>query len=312
MTQEQGRVLDMLSEGKISADEAERLLAALSAGDSGEPGEVPRERVSVVLETDPDSQTGDVRDDAFTVGESPRVIVNNTNGRVKCTVGPDDTVRVQARLKNPRAVDYKIAQEGDTVRVDVKSKGKPSLLGFLGRGDGADIEITAPRDAEIELSTTNGAIEATGFEGAGAIQSTNGSVGAEGMRGGLDATTVNGRVTLDKCVGDLRANSTNGAIGIADALGSIDAESTNGAITYSGEMTAGGKNRLKASNGSVKIRLQADPSLKIDASSTLGKVSSSLQGVTGSGLLGQKLETTLGDGLAEVVIRTSNGSISIE
>ena len=319
MTQEQGRVLDMLSEGKISADEAERLLAALSVsrgagpglGRSG-PGEVPRERVSVVLEADPDSYAGDPRDDAFAIGASPRVIVNNTNGRVKCTVGPDETVRVQARLRNPAAVDYRTSQEGDTVRVDVKSKGKPTLLGFLGRSGGADIEITAPRNTKIELKTTNGVIEASGFEGAATIQSTNGRISAERMKGGLDATTTNGRITLEECEGALTANSTNGSIGVENARGSIDAESTNGTISYSGEMIGGGENRLKTTNGRINVKLQGDRSLKIDASCRIGKISSSLPGVAASGMLGQKLEATLGDGEAELFIRTSNGSVSIE
>ena len=35
-------------------------------------------------------------DDSFTVGESPKIVVNGSNGRIKVSAGTDDTVRVQA------------------------------------------------------------------------------------------------------------------------------------------------------------------------------------------------------------------------
>ena len=35
-------------------------------------------------------------DDRFTVGESPKIVVNGSNGRIKVSAGTDDTVRVQA------------------------------------------------------------------------------------------------------------------------------------------------------------------------------------------------------------------------
>jgi hypothetical protein len=65
MSENRRRILDMLAEGKISVDEAERLLTAMgeSTGDSGfsETGEVrkdERKYLRVVVEPDPDAGAG--------------------------------------------------------------------------------------------------------------------------------------------------------------------------------------------------------------------------------------------------------------
>ena len=63
------------------------------------------------------------RDDSFTVGESPRVVVNGDNGRIVVNPGADGTVRVQATLRRPDDLSYETSQEGDTVSVKAKGEG---------------------------------------------------------------------------------------------------------------------------------------------------------------------------------------------
>lgn len=320
MTDEQSRVLDMLSEGKVNAEEAERLLAALSANLGGDTasGSDPvspggqRERVSVVLEAEHGAGTGESRDDTFDVAGPPRVVVNNTNGRVECAVGPDGSVRVQAKLRKASSVDYRVNQDGDKITVDVRGGGKASLLGFLGRSGGADIIVTAPQKTDLELQTKNGAVEANGFEGSASMRATNGGITLSGIKGDFEVETVNGRTTVRECEGAGRLRSVNGQINLEQLRGSVSAESVNGQISYEGEMAAGGKNHLENVNGSIKVKLLGTPSLKIDASCARGPISSYLPGLSVSGMVGRQLAGTLGDGEAELAIRTVNGSVTIE
>ena len=61
MTEERKRILEMLSEGKITPEEAEKLLAALSRGDevvSGNGSRTPR-YLRVMVEPGPNSSTSD-------------------------------------------------------------------------------------------------------------------------------------------------------------------------------------------------------------------------------------------------------------
>ena len=61
MTEERKRILEMLSEGKITSEEAEKLLAALSKGEevvSGNGSSTPR-YLRVMVEPGPDSKNSD-------------------------------------------------------------------------------------------------------------------------------------------------------------------------------------------------------------------------------------------------------------
>jgi Fe-S-cluster formation regulator IscX/YfhJ len=64
MSDNQKRILDMLAEGKISADEAQKLLAALGSGGDEPKSTQPRDAkyLRVVIHPDPDApETDDVR-----------------------------------------------------------------------------------------------------------------------------------------------------------------------------------------------------------------------------------------------------------
>lgn len=67
MNEERRRILDMLAEGKISVDEAEKLLSAISAGsepeerqpDSSEVGKPKPKYLRIVVEPDPKDSDGE-------------------------------------------------------------------------------------------------------------------------------------------------------------------------------------------------------------------------------------------------------------
>ncbi len=319
MTDEQGRVLDMVSEGKITVEEAERLLAALGGTQGSESEDqhsrlgdaLHREVISVVME-DGGKMSGEaLRDETFTVGEAPRVVVKNDNGRVRCEVGDAGSVRVAATLRHPRAVKYSIKQEGDVVTVEAKSKGKSSLLGFFGHGGSADIVVTAPRNTVLEVGTANGGIEASGFESESSVRSTNGGMTLQDMTGGLEASSTNGKITLSACEGDLAVSSTNGRITVEEAKGSINASTVNGAVSFSGELVPGSRNELNTVNGPVEVQLLGEVSVRVDAACVHGSLNSHLPGLEVLGPKGRKLEGTVGDGEAELTVQTVNGSVRV-
>jgi lia operon protein LiaG len=93
--------------------------------------------------------------------------------------------------------------------------------------------------------------------------------------------------------------------------GEVDAETSNGRISYSGDMIAGGDNRLITSNGDVDVQLLGTPGIKLDASTSNGDVTSELP-ITATTTSDDHLVGTIGDGEADLYIRTSNGDITIK
>ena len=320
MVEDQSRILDMLSEGKITVDEAERLLALVSrtAGREHEssraPGEQrqPLERLSVTVEPPTDAESADTRDDTFEVGSSPKLVVNNFNGRITVVAGTQDAIRVQARLKNASQVDYRASQNGDTVTVEAKRKGKTSLFGFLGQNGGAEISVTAPPSTNVELESSNSRIELRGIEGSGTLRTSNGRIVMEDVRGVLDAATSNSRIELKGMEGSGTLRTSNGRIVIENARGDFNASTSNGSVSFRGELTPGGKNQLRTSNGSVSVRLEGTPSLKVDASTSNGSIASRLPVLTSPTEGKHRLIGTIGNGEAELLIRTTNGSVNID
>jgi DUF4097 and DUF4098 domain-containing protein YvlB len=76
-------------------------------------------------------------------------------------------------------------------------------------------------------------------------------------------------------------------------------------------MTAGGMNQLTTSNGSVEVTLLGEPSVKLDATTSNGAIICKLPIVaTESGV--KRLVGVVGGGDADLVIKTSNGSVTVQ
>ncbi|NLY53488.1 MAG: DUF4097 domain-containing protein [Firmicutes bacterium] len=128
------------------------------------------------------------------------------------------------------------------------------------------------------------------------VQTSNGAITVEDLSGKLDLTTSNGRITVSATEGpnELTARTSNGSINIAAS-------------------PTGGTYNLRTSNGSVKIDLPENLGVKVSARTSNGSIN------LGPGqwtIAGGKLEKTRvdaqrGNGELELIVTTSNGSISL-
>ena len=232
MNADRKRALNLLAEGKIDSNQAERPLDALGQTEggrddfaSGPPSAVGQARrviVTVPPETEPGE--GQDHDDTFTVDGPPQLEVDNFNGRVEVSGGgPEGSVRVRTEILNPDRTGYRLCQEENTIRVEPKRK------------------VTIQESAEL-----------------------------------------------------------------------ITAVPDNGSVQYGVEFESAGVNRFKTSNGSVKVRLRGELSLKLEASTSNGSAQCS-QPLVQHGLSGKNhLIGTIGAGDASLTLQTSNGSISVD
>ena len=229
MAEDRRRVLDMLSEGKVSVDEAERLLKALhgtrrvEAREGGEESRAESESARGAggesfetfgesfkegfkffgknfegLDEPHGKPRTSMRDDTFTVGGKPHLEVHGFNGRVRVNSGSPGSIRVRAKLKNPHKIQYSAVQDGDRVKVEARP-GRQSegiLPGPFGQHCGVNIEVVVPVATAVDLETSNGPVEVRGTEGGGKLRTSNGRIKVERFTGELEATTSNGAVTL--------------------------------------------------------------------------------------------------------------------
>ncbi len=319
MTEQRRKVLDMLSEEKITVEEAERLLQALTRKGRGIDAPLsPIPNVGATLsgwsESDKGGKTSR-RDDTFAVGANPRLVVRGFNGRIRVHAGEPGSIRVRARLKNPHCIEYSAVQEGDMVTVEAKpdqqSKEFPPGLG-LSRQLGANIEVTVPVTTSVDLATSNGPVELRGTEGEGTVQTENGPIRVEKFKGDLNATTKNAPISVKTLSGVAQLSTSNSRVSIKDGRGRFEVRTINGPIKFQGSMEPKSHNRLSTLNGNIKVALDAEPSLKLTAATTNGRVRCEVPGFVAAVEKRHKLEGTLGTGEAELIAETKNGSIVVQ
>jgi len=248
----------------------------------------------------------ETRDDRFAVAGPVRLVVDSENGRIEVEAGPVNEVHVLATLRWADRLEYEVRQEGDTITVTSRKK-RRVLFGF---GPGTDLLITVPADTVVDLDTSNGRIELTGINGSGSLDTSNGKIVMENVVGDFVGDTSNGSIAIDGMEGTARLSTSNGGVTVQDVIGEFDIESSNGRITFSGEFLPGGRNRLETSNGRVEVKLQGVPSVTLDASTRRGDVNSELP-ILVTVMKEKELTGTIGDGEADLRIRTSNGDITI-
>lgn len=248
----------------------------------------------------------ETREDSFTVAGYPKVVVHSENGSIEVYAGAGNEVLVKATLRDAHRVKYELSQVGDTITVDVQISKR---WWFFGNG-GADIMLTVPASVDVELETSNGDIELRGLEGRGSLGTSNGDIVLDTTRGDFEGRTSNGRIDANAVEGTVVLRTSNGKVNLHEVEGEFDVETSNGGISFGGNMTAGGSNRLITTNGSVVVELQGTPSVVLDAETSNGDVTCDLP-ILATVTRDERLVGKIGEGEADLYIRTSNGDVTV-
>jgi DUF4097 and DUF4098 domain-containing protein YvlB len=201
--------------------------------------------------------------------------LENTNGAVVIETWAESSVSIEAEKVAPEGAldDLKVEIKGEGSRVDVATR---YPQGGWRRHGHVDYRVKVPRDARVEVETTNGAVKVLGAGG------------------------------------DVRATTTNGSVEVADAGGDVEASTTNGSIRAGYRQSpAGGTQRLSTTNGSVTVTLPADATGEFSASTVNGGISTDFPLQVSGRFGGRKLRGRVGDGSARFELSTVNGAVKI-
>jgi DUF4097 and DUF4098 domain-containing protein YvlB len=251
---------------------------------------------------------------SFTVSDSAHtdLTVNTFNGNVT-VVGMgegsiDVTVTSRARGTSQdtaqAALDQimvTITQDGSGVTVTAEPVGSSAPDGL-----GADVDVTLPSDASLQLSSSNGRVEAVDVQGSITARTSNGSITTRDGHD-LDLTTSNAAVTATSPAGRLAIHTTNASVDVLNAQAvAATVETSNGQLTFSGSL-APGDQQFHTSNAGISLQLPASQGFSLDGQTSNATVSSDFPlTAAGSTISGQ-----VGDGSARVSADTSNGTITV-
>lgn len=201
--------------------------------------------------------------------------LENTNGAVVIEAWEQPNVSIEAEKVAPEGEldDLRVEIKGEGDRVDVTTRYPRG--GWRQHGH-VDYRVKVPRDARVEVETTNGAVKVLGAGG------------------------------------PVRATTTNGSVEVADAGADIEASTTNGSIRagYRAAPTAGTQ-RLSTTNGSVTLTLPGDATGDFTASTVNGGIRTDFPLQVSGRFGGRKLRGRLGDGSVRFELSTVNGAVKI-
>lgn len=200
---------------------------------------------------------------------APTVSIQNTNGHISLLPSSDDQWRLKLRIKF-RTRDEGVAEALAEQLISVNTgEDQLSLQSrrLFGQNAAVDIKLWLPVRADLTLnvSGTNGSIEATGLKGADwLLKTVNGKVLAEDLDvEKLDVSAVNGRIVASCQAQEVKGRTSNGSIDVT--------------ILQPGSTRLD----LHSVNGSLDVQLPADERIgyHVDASAMAGRVRVDLPGL---------------------------------
>jgi len=142
-----------------------------------------------------------------------------------------------------------------------------------------EVEIEAPRELPMTLTTSNGGIALEGTTGRARFDTQNGGVALRNVSGDVRGSTVNGGVSVA-----LEGTQWQGA--------GLDVETTNGGVRMELPANYNAELHTETHNGGIDIDFPV---------TVRGRVSD----------IRRRIDTTIGNGGAPLRVRTVNGGVSI-
>jgi hypothetical protein len=194
-----------------------------------------------------------------------------------------------------------------------------------------NIDVRMPRNADLQLETSNGGVDIASLNGNISIHTSNGNILAQQLSGSIDIGSSNGKMTLQTLKGSLKAHTSNGSINATGIDGKCELATSNGRIDATGRfesLSIASSNatvmarvesgsrmssdwRLSSSNAGVDLFLPTDLKANLDASTSNAGIMVglpiTLQGYQSNG----QVRGTLNGGGPEISIRTSNAGVRV-
>jgi hypothetical protein len=270
---------------------------------------------------------------SYTVTGRANVRVDTNDGSVRVTTGDNKQVEFH--------VEYHGLELGKNLRVDSRQDGDKveltaRMTGHWGfswghNSRGLHIEVRMPRDADLQVETGDGSVQADSINGTVNIHTGDGSVKANSLNGTIDLHTNDGSISVDSLKGEIRLRTGDGSIEARDLDGKVEADSGDGHIRMVGRfdalnvktgdgsvdtrVLAGSKMvsswTIRTGDGSVDIVLPSDFQTNIDASTGDGHISLGIPVTVEGTFSNSQIHGKMNGGGQPLMIHTGDGSIRL-
>jgi hypothetical protein len=252
---------------------------------------------------------------SYTVSGRANVRVDTNDGAV--TVTTSDTHQVEFRVEYQgytlnKSLEIESNQHGDEVELIARiPHGLHFSIGMIRR---LHIEVRMPKDADLQVRTGDGSINANGVSGTIDLHTGDGALNVSSLRGSIRMHTGDGSIDAVDLDGKCDASSGDGHIRLAGRFDVLSAKSGDGGLDI--EARHGSKLdaawSVTSGDGRIDVAVPGDLAANIEASSGDGRITSDIP-ITIEGVMTKsKIHGKMNGGGTTLTIHTGDGAIHLK
>jgi DUF4097 and DUF4098 domain-containing protein YvlB len=186
-------------------------------------------------------------------------------------------------------------QQGEAVTIQLREP-HHNHFSFSVDARHTELEIRMPRNARVDVHTSDG------------------SVSAKGLAGDLNFVTGDGRLVLEDNDGNLHAHTSDGSIRVSGRFDVVDLKTSDGRVAF--EARPGSHMQepwhIHTSDGSIDLRIPADLAADIDLHTSDGHIITNIPIVVEGSFDKENLHGKINGGGNSLSVSTSDGSITLD
>jgi DUF4097 and DUF4098 domain-containing protein YvlB len=251
---------------------------------------------------------------AYTISKRADVHVDTDDGSV--TVTSSDANQVEFRVTYEgyvlnKSLHIESSQHGD--EVELSAKVPAGFFISLTMSRKLHIEVRMPKDADLQVKSSDGSIKAGSLTGNINLQSSDGGITVNSLKGTVRMHSSDGTIAGSDLDCSCDAASSDGGIRLSGRFDQLAAKSSDGSITI--EALSGSKVNsgwsIATSDGAIDLALPSDLSANIDATSGDGSISSDIPITVEGAMSKSKLHGKMNGGGASISLHSGDGSIRL-
>jgi hypothetical protein len=228
------------------------------------------------------------------VSGGPITVTTGAAGRVEATLLEEVFAETDEAADDVlSSVESIVSQQGDEVTVSARRTRSGLRQAWDGRRVRFSATLAVPADVRLDLDTSGGRITVQGDRSAR-----------------IEADTSGGSITVE-CGTEMRLDTSGGGIHVGQVLGLLDAETSGGSISIRQIESSVRDVRLHTSGGSIRVGIDPDADLAIDAATSGGSVDADGLPLQMGTRERSHIRGRLNDGAGRLAASTSGGSIQL-
>lgn len=252
---------------------------------------------------------------SFSVGGHAKVRVQTDDGAVRVSTGDIKQVEVRVVYRGfalDKDLRVSTSQSGDNVEVVAKTGNTWGWNWGVNHRE-LRVEVHMPKDADLDVTTGDGSVEADSINGSLEIRTGDGHITVQGAKGDIRLRTGDGSIEGRGLDGRVDANTGDGHINIQGRFDSLNIKTGDGSVTAraNGGSKVVSTWNIHTGDGSVDLELPGELQANIDASTHDGHISLDIPVTVEGTFSSSRINGKMNGGGTPIIVRTGDGSIHL-